>query len=48
MKKHSSEKMGNCVLFKIIIERGENEQKMGCKIAQKKEEGCKIAQLAKR
>ena len=29
----------NCVLFKIIIKRGENGQKMGCKIAQKKEEG---------
>jgi len=37
----------NCVLFKIIIKRGENGQKMGCKITQKKR-GCKIAQLVKR
>jgi len=35
-------------LFKIIIKRGERGQKMGCKIALKKEEGCKIAQLAKK
>jgi len=29
----------NCVLFKIIIKRGGKRQKIGCKIAQKKEEG---------
>jgi len=38
----------NCVLFKIIIKRGEMRQKMGCKIARKKMRGCKIAQLTKR
>jgi len=37
----------NCVLFKIILKRGENLQKMGCKIAQKKEEGVQNCTISK-
>jgi len=37
----------NCVLFKIVIKRGEKGQQIGCKIAHKKEEGVQNRTISK-